>query len=146
MLTLFLVAPILATHISMFFVNIAMVIVADVSALLWVLGKKEVLNKRLMHWLHRLIGVGLAISITTGAIMFWDVRDYLLTLPSFYTKLIFVLALVVNAFVIGKHFHVATERPFRELTKKERMPLFISGAVSTCAWVGVYIAARSLGM
>lgn len=145
MIAFILGAPILALHISAFFVNITFVVIADALALSWVLGKKEVLSIQVMRTLHRIVSVGLCVSVVTGAIMFWDVRDYLLTLPAFYTKMLFVLALVVNSFVIGKHMHIAVERPFKTLEPEEKRPLFISGAVSTIAWVGTFIAAKSLG-
>lgn len=48
----------------------------------------------------------------------------------------FVVTLICNGLVIGKLQHVATTKTFSSLTFTEKLPLFISGAVSTLAWVG----------
>jgi len=74
----------------------------------------------------------------------WPVREFLLYELSFQIKLAFVLALVMNSFFIGQHMLLPGSRTFGELTVRERWPLFISGAVSTVAWVGTVIAALSL--
>lgn len=136
---------VLLVHITAFFVNISAVIIADVHAAGWVLGKLSTLPTRRMCFLHRFVQVGLVVSIASGFYMFYPLRDYLLTVPAFYVKIAFVLALLINAGVIGKHLHIATSRTFAEVTGKERRLLIISGAVSTISWVGVFTAAQFLG-
>ena len=137
---------ILTVHVLTFSVNIILVIAADLNALRWVLGWKQVLSSTLMRRLHRLISVGLGVSVITGLYLFWGVRDYLLTVPAFYTKLLLVVMLVVNSFFIGKHIMIATKRSFTDLSSAERRPLYISGIVSMCGWVGVYVVAQFLGL
>lgn len=136
----------LGVHIGAFLVNIALVIVADCHAASWLFGWQQTLSRRLMTWLHRIIGVGLAVSIVSGFFLFLSHAEYLLAVPSFYVKIGLVAALVVNAFVIGRHVDVASEKPFRLLTAAERRLLFVSGAVSTMGWVGVCMAAQLLGL
>lgn len=77
--------------------------------------------------------------IITGFLMFWPMREYLFTRPQFYAKMAFVVTLIVNGFVIGHLQDVATKKWFKELTLKEKLPLFISGGVSTLAWLGAAI-------
>ncbi|MEX0917865.1 MAG: hypothetical protein WDZ93_01810 [Candidatus Paceibacterota bacterium] len=134
----------LTVHITTVFALIATVVVTDVLGLLWVTGRLETLSRRTLTVLHRLVWVGLLIMIVSGATMFLSYKEYLLTVPAFYVKMGFVLTLVVNAFVIGRHMHIATVRSFAALSKEERRPLFISGAVSTTAWVGAVTAALML--
>lgn len=138
----------LTAHITTFMANILLVIIADVHGFLWVLGKKETLPRTLMHWLHHLLTLGLTISILTGAYLFFANLDYFsaVIVPAFYVKVCLVMMLVINAFVISKHMDVATERPFKSLTKAEKIPLFISGAVSTIGWVGVFTLAQFIGL
>ena len=139
-------ALVLAVHISTFIINIALVVISDLHALLWVMGKVSVLPAARMRWLHRIVGLGLLISILSGAYLAAGTIEYLLTVPAFYVKLGLVAALVVNAFVVGAHLPLATTTAFRNLTAAEKRPLFISGVVSTAGWVGVFIAAQFLGL
>lgn len=133
-------------HVTSFIFNIALVVASDLLALAWVLGKINRLPYKLMLWLHRLVGVGLTVSILSGAYLFSQLDGYLLTVPAFYVKVALVLTLVINAFVIGKHIWVAAEYSFANLRWSQRYPLLISGAVSTSAWIGVYLAAQFLGL
>lgn len=139
---------VLTTHLASFIVNILLVIVADSNALLWVLGKKEVLSLILMRRLHQLLSVGLAVSILSGVYLFALNLDYFsaVFVPAMYVKIAFVIMLVINAFVIEKHLAVVSTRPFGSLTKEERIPLFISGFVSAVGWIGVIAAAQFIGL
>ena len=137
---------VLSVHIFAFIFNITLVVIADALGLWWVLGKREVLNATVMKWLHSLIWFGLSLSILTGATLFWEARDYLLSVPAFYTKLLFVVALVVNSFFIYRHLHIVSERSYNSLNVNEKTPLFISGGISTICWVGVVVAAQFLGL
>jgi hypothetical protein len=114
--------------------------------LLWILGKKETLDRALLSRIHNTIWVGLGIMLVTGATMAYPYQEYLRTLTPFLVKMGFVLALLINSFFIGKHLYLATERPFAMLTKKERLPLFISGTVSTISWIGIITAATMLDL
>lgn len=138
---------ILGAHIAAFMFNIGLVVLADGIGLLWVIGKLKKLPKQFMLVAHRAIWVGLAVSIVTGAYMFWDLRDYLLETPAFYTKVFFVLALVINSFLISKHLHAALgAESFAALEKKEKISFFISGAVSTISWIAVVVSAKLSGL
>lgn len=137
---------VLAIHIISFVWNIGWVVLSDFSGLLWITGKVKVLNAKFMKIAHYAVWAGLASSILSGAYLFIDLADYLLTVPAFYTKMFLVLALVINSFVISKHLHVATTGTFVEVSKEERLKLFISGAVSTVSWVGVVVSAHFLGL
>lgn len=136
----------LTAHIGAFVVNITLVILADALGLLWAVGYWEALPRAPLMWLHRLVGLGLAVSIATGALLFWASRDYLLTVPAFYVKVALVAALVVNSFVIGRHLAVATSQPFASLESSEKRRLFLSAGVSFGGWFGVIIAAQFLGL
>lgn len=127
--------------------NIGLVILADFIGLLWVIGKIKKLPQKYMMLFHKLIWIGLGVSILSGAFLFWDVREYLLTVPAFYTKMFFVVALVINSFLISKHLRAALRvESFKSLSTKERKTFFISGAISTISWVMVLVTAQFLGL
>ena len=136
----------LTLHIASFIWNIFWVVVSDAVGLLWITGKKALAPGHFLRLTHRFIFWGLGVSIVTGVYLFSTVADYLLTVPAFYTKLLLVAALIVNGFVIGRHISVAETTPYKAVTSEEKRKLFISGAVSTVGWVGVFISAQLLGL
>jgi hypothetical protein len=137
--------PLLQIHITAVFITLAIVVVADIHGLLWVLGKIKTLPKRRMDVLHAAVWIGLAIIITAGALMFSTYSDYLLSLSAFRSKMIFVAVLVINAVFIGKHLHIATQKEFSSIPTQEKKVLIISGLVSTTCWIGAFISAKLLG-
>jgi len=137
---------ILPVHIGSFIITITSVIIADIHALLWVIGKLQTLSHRRMITLHNIVSIGLFVSITSGIIMFWPLREYLLTVTAFWVKMIFVVALVINSFIIARHVNIPTTRTFVSLTKNEQRPLIVSGLVSTVSWIGAFTSALFLGI
>lgn len=114
---------------------------ADSLAFSWIRGYEAVIDAEESRKLHKRTWIGLALMIATGVLLFWPGRDYLLTRPQFFIKMAFVLALIVNGFIIGSLQKVATEKSYASLSAREKLPLFISGAVSTISWAGAAIMA-----
>lgn len=136
--------PLLQIHITAVFVTLIAVVVADSHGLLWMLGKMETLPKKRMALLHKTVWVGLFCIIAAGISMFLGYPEYLLSLPAFQFKALFVTFLLLNAFFIGGHLSIATQRSFSDLTVKQKATLLISGAVSTIGWIGAYTCAQFL--
>lgn len=137
---------VLPVHIASFVVTITAVIVADLNALLWVIGKLPTLPYRRMVVLHYIVSIGLLVSITSGILMFLPLKEELLSMDVFRVKMIFVAALVINSFVIMRHLFVSTTHTFSSLTPDKRNILLISGFVSSMSWAGAFIAALFLGV
>lgn len=135
-----------SVHVGILFATVGVILFADKEAISWVLGKKEVLKENRIKTLHTLMWFGLLGMVTTGVFLFWPLKPYLLTQPVFFIKMFFVLVLVINGFFIGKLMGIATQRRYKDLGRKEKIPLFISGAISTVAWVGAIIGGLSLGV
>lgn len=114
---------------------------ADHMAFAWIRGKVKILEKNTIRKYHRRTWYGLIGMIVTGLLLFWPMREYLLTRPQFFIKMAFVVTLLVNGFVIGYLQDVAVNKEFKQLTFTEKLPLFISGGISTFAWVGAAITA-----
>lgn len=108
---------------------------ADHAGFNWIRGKEKLLSKKEVMKYHHGTWIGLILMIITGAFLFYPLREFLLTRPQFYIKMSFVLVLIINGLVIGKISHIATEKTFDSLSTKEKLPLIISGAVSTIAWL-----------
>ena len=136
--------PWLSVHVTAVLSTLAVVVIADLHGLWWLLGKTNVLPKQRLVLLHNLIWVGLAITITAGAIMFSWAPEYYLSLTAFRLKMLFVLFLLVNAIVIGKHMHWAFSGPFGALNKGQKQALILSGFISTAGWIGAYVCAQFL--
>lgn len=137
---------IVTIHLVSFVWNVLVVVLADVLGLLWMLGVRKALHTRLMHALHWSVWAGLAVSITSGIVLFTEASSYLLSQPAFWVKVTFVGALVVNSFVISHHLHAATSLPFRDVTPRTKRGMLISAGVSIVSWITVAIAATQLGL
>lgn len=119
------------------FVFLALVILyADHQGYLYVRGKKELLTERFVQWSHRLVWLGLALMIGTGAILLAPTWEYHLQQPAFYIKMGFVLVLLMNAFAIGSYSKLAYTKPFAVLSKEQQKTLLVAGALSLTGWVG----------
>ena len=109
---------------------------ADHMGFSWIRGKTATLDEIKVRKYHRGIWIGLCLMISTGFLLFLPMREYLLTRPQFYVKMAFVLTLIINGFVIGHLQKIAISRSYNSLSTKEKLPLYISGGVSTLAWLG----------
>lgn len=138
--------PILYVHLGTLGVVVLLVLFADHQAFSWVMGHKETLNEKTLKKVHYLTLAGLVIMILSGATMAFYEWDYLVTVPAFFIKMAFVLALILNSFFIGKLMHVAIQKTFKSLSMKEKIPLLVSGAISTVSWIGAVICAFNLGL
>lgn len=117
------------------------VFLSDKMAMSWIRGESKTLPVKKLELFHRLVWLGLGLMIVTGFFMFWGRQDYLLHRPAFLAKMFFVGLLFINSFFIGKLLPIATTRTYASLTFKEKLPLFVSGAISTISWVSAAILA-----
>lgn len=134
----------LTLHLTLLGLTALVILYTDSQGLLWLLGKKETLSAKVMTWLHWAVWAGLLGMILTGISLASSYGTYLMTQYLFGLKMFFVLLLVINAFLIGRHMHLATEKRFSELSTAEKRALIISGAVSTISWIGAFVAAKLL--
>ena len=126
----------LQIHFFVLVITAIAIIIADHDGFQYFMGKKQTLNPVRVKRLHYIVLTGLSVMILTGALMFRDQWGELIDNPAFYVKMLMVLALIVNSFIIGSLMHVATQRSFTELTPAERHKLLASGALSVICWIG----------
>lgn len=120
------------------------VVLADHMGFNWIRGKEQTLEEQKVRKYHIRTWIGLFLMIATGFTLFWPAREYLLTRTEFYVKMGFVVALFLNSFAIGRLSKISTEKTFASLSTKEKIPLIISGAISTISWIGAGIMALFL--
>lgn len=131
-------------HILILLATLAVILQADSLGFAWVRGKVSTLDAALVARLHRYVWFGLAGMIITGATLFLGDVQELQAKPTFWAKMAFVATLIINSFVINRLMTVATKKPYASLSSRERLPLLLSGAVSTIAWLGAIAMAFTL--
>ncbi|MFA5131873.1 MAG: hypothetical protein WC444_00940 [Candidatus Paceibacterota bacterium] len=117
---------------------------ADHMGFNWIQGKVEKLDARTVEKYHKRTWIGLLLMIGTGVALFWPEREFLLARPQFYIKMAFVATLFLNSFAIGNLKEKSTTRAYASLSVRERIPLFLSGALSTISWLGAAVMALFL--
>jgi len=128
-------------HVVCVILTIPVVFYSDVIGHAWFVGKKPLLDKKLIVTLHRLVWVGLFGMVVTGVIMIADKSAEFFAKPAFQVKMACVIALIINSFVIEKVMAVATEKKYATLTTRERLFIMTSGAVSIVGWLGALLCA-----
>lgn len=126
-------------HVPILLGTLVAIVWADSIAVLWVMGKRGTVSHSHIQMLHRIISAGLVGMIITGVLLAYDRLGYLLSEPVFYTKMAFIAALSVNGFLLGRHGKLASIHRFTELSSRQKMPLFVSGAVSATSWIGAIV-------
>lgn len=132
-------------HIIVLCITALGILLSDSLAFAWMRGSTPVLDKQRIRRLHRWVGFGLTGMIVSGAFLFLEQPSDLFAHTGFYVKIVFVVALVLNSFAINYVSRIATKRSFASLTTGERLPLIVSGAISTFSWLGAFFAAFTLG-
>ncbi len=131
----------LPLHLLSLLYCIVTIIRSDLLGSKWLRGKIDTINKDKLQSLHKQAWIGLILMIATGSVLFYQSMDVLLASAPFYVKMACVLALVINAFAIGRLMKVATEKKFSEVSKEVKVKLFVSGFVSIFCWIMAATAA-----
>ncbi len=130
---------IVTIHLIIAIITGLLVLYSDEQALMWILGKKEMMDSRRVHFLHTAVSIGLALLLITGGLLYHASAAAYLSVTPFITKMVVIFALILNTYAIERLSAVALTRSFASLSHKERIPLFISGAVSFGGWATAII-------
>jgi hypothetical protein len=125
-----------SVHVAVLVCTALVIAYADHEAFLYIRGEKQTLNKVQTRWLHRGVWLGLSLMIITGVLMVAPAYDYYLGEPAFLIKMLLVGLLIGNGVAIGALTSVAAVTPFRELSKRKKLLLLLSGALSSLGWLG----------
>lgn len=128
-------------HITLVWATLLAVFYTDKIALAWLLGKKETLDDKNMTRLHYAIWVGLLGIIISGAFLAYPRITYFIHDMPFIIKMLFVLALLVNAVFLGRLMKTSFKMPFKQVDKERKIEFFIGGMVSTFSWIGALVMA-----
>lgn len=128
-------------HIGIFILTALAIVYSDHEAFQYLTGKKPLLNQKRMNTLHYIVLVGLLGMIGTGVIMILPTWKYYFSLPGFWIKMAFVGILITNSFIISSLKSLAFTTSFKELSRQQKMHLFLSGAISSIGWIGALVTA-----
>jgi hypothetical protein len=131
-------------HLVSMCAAVVLVFFADKQAFAWVIGKRQTLDKTPVRTLHLLTWIALLSLMVSGFFLLWPNNLHLLEDSFFIIKLVGVGLLFVNGIVIGRLIPIALTRTFASLTWKERMPLILSGLVSSASWASILAIAYIL--
>lgn len=126
-------------HLLFIVLTLLLVVYSDTTAIPWLLGKKEVLDKTHIRVVHLLVTYGLALIILTGGLMYVQRSEALLSNSLFLKKMFFVLALVINGYFIGTLSNLATQKSFLALSKSEKTQIIVAAVISTSCWIGAVV-------
>ena len=131
-------------HLIALSITVCVVIATDLYGLSWVRGKRKTLDAQLLQRSHRIIWYGLATMIISGIAMAFSNWQAYLSLRLFDLKMLFVLVLVINGYLIGKHMHLASTHLWQQLPTSKKRALIVSGVLSTGSWIGAFVCAKIL--
>jgi len=129
-------------HFTGLVVALFSIIYADHMGFSWIRGKTAVIPEYKLKRAHYIVWCALIIMIASGAYMAWPAKEALFAQPLFLLKMFFVASLFINALFVGNLMNVASIKPFSALNPREKIPLFVSGAISTGAWIGAFVSAK----
>lgn len=127
-------------HLIILAVTAWNIILADHMGLKWIRGDTPLLDKNQVKKYHYRVLVGLILMIITGFLLFWPMKEFLLTRVQFFIKMGFVVALIINAFYISRLQKISITKEYSSLSVREKIPFYISGAISTACWVLAFAA------
>ncbi|MDC1205413.1 hypothetical protein N8083_01035 [Candidatus Pacebacteria bacterium] len=137
-----LFTTILPLHIGAVLVSLGIIFCSDIYGALWVFGKIDTLNRKIIAWFHTIAWAGLIIISITGVLLFLPYSQSLLSEFAFRLKILFLMFITINGLVIGRHMNIASIHSFASLSWRKRILLLVSGTVSITGWIGSYIAAH----
>ena len=129
-------------HILILVPTILLVLMTDLYALSWVIGKRKTLNETLLKKLHLAIWIGLIGMIVSGALMVASSWQGYLSIDLFKNKMLAVLVLVINGIFIGRHMHIASKSSSKDLSRGKKYALIASGVISTTSWIGAFVLSK----
>jgi uncharacterized membrane protein len=139
----FYTLPILPIHLLFVAFSFFWITQSDFYGSLWILGKKDNLQKDKLEKFHKYVWIGLLGLIFTGLFLILQ-KSYLLESFNFKFKMFFVLVLFINSFFIGKEMNLAANFKFKDLKNIDKFKIFITGAVSTISWISAFVIAQFL--
>ena len=128
-------------HVGILLITAWNIFKADHLGFKWIRGSILKLKEEEVMKYHERVFFGLILMVITGFLLFAPKGVRLLASNAFYIKMIFVGALLLNSFAINRLSKISIKNTFAELSFKQKLPLIISGGVSTISWLGAFIAA-----
>jgi multisubunit Na+/H+ antiporter MnhG subunit len=126
-------------HVIILIGTLFYILSADSLAIAWMRDVRTTLNRNEVRRYHRNVSIGLGLMIVSGGFMFFRAPEWLLSNPAFIAKMVFVAFLILNSVAIHFLMNIAIHKSYKEVPKKQRAMLIISGGVSIIGWIGAIV-------
>ena len=126
---------IIGLHLLAVGATLLLVFYADSRAMRWIRTPGIRMNRRTVAFLHHGVSTGLAVIITTGALLLIPLADFIFKNPVFIVKMGAVGALIINSIFLDILSKKAITRSFDSLSPRERMHFLLAGGVSVLGWL-----------
>lgn len=125
----------LTWHVILFLAALLTVLITDACGLIYLVGLRKRMNGICLRLKHGLIVSMCAATMGTGLLLIIG-KPELMSQSAFWIKMIFVMALCVNGWLIGRKIPLLTSGPFRALGRGARWTLVLGSMFSFVFWIG----------
>lgn len=125
----------LSWHVLLLLAALLTVLITDACGLVYLIGWRQRMNGVCLRLKHGFITSMGAAAVGTGLLLVVS-RPEVLTQMVFWMKMVFVAALFVNGWLMGRKIPWLTSGPFRTLAPRARWSLALGSMASLVFWIG----------
>lgn len=131
-------SQLLSLHVDLILIALAAVLITDACGLFYLFGWRKRMNGICLRIKHGLIASMCAATVGTGILLILK-NPEVMAQKIFWLKMVFVAALCVNGWLIGRKIPLLTSGPFQALTRGSRWTLVLGSMMSFLFWIGTAI-------
>jgi hypothetical protein len=125
----------LPLHILFLLSALLAVLITDACGLVYLIGLRRRMNGICLRIKHGLIASACAATVGTGLLLV-ILKPEVMAQSVFWMKMLFVAALCVNGWLIGRKIPLLTSGPFKTLGRRARWSLAVGSMASLMLWIG----------
>lgn len=125
----------LSLHILFLLSALLAVLITDACGLVYLIGLRKRMNGICLKIKHGLIASACAATVGTGLLLV-ILKPDVMAHSVFWMKMLFVAALCVNGWLIGRKIPLLTSGPFKTLGRRARWSLAFGSMASLMLWMG----------
>ena len=110
-------------------------LITDICGLVYLIGLRQRMNGICLRIKHALIASACAATIGTGLLLVAS-NPEVMAQRFFWMKMVFVAALCLNGWLIGRKIPLLTSGPFSTLGRRARWILAFGSMASIMLWIG----------
>ena len=125
----------LSLHILFLLAALLAVLITDACGLVYLIGLRKRMNGICLKIKHGLIASACAATVGTGLLLV-ILKPEVMAHSVFWMKMLFVVALCVNGWLIGCKIPLLTSGPSKTLGRRVRWSLVFGSMASLMLWIG----------